>query len=75
MATAATQAMSIREAYLSEGETIPVRQATGRICRMPMSSCPPAIPVVVPGEVIDEAAIECFIYYGIENVEVVKWQK
>lgn len=75
MATAAKQAVSIREAYLSEGETIPVRRAAGRICRMPMSSCPPAIPVVVPGEIIDEAAIESFIYYGIENVEVVKWQK
>lgn len=75
LATAAKQAMSMREAYFSEGETIHVHAAAERICRMPMATCPPAIPVVVPGEIIDEAAIESFLYYGIETVEVVKWQK
>jgi len=69
------KAMTMREAYFSAGETVPAEQAVGRICRMPMATCPPAIPVIVPGEVINEAAVQSFLYYGIENVEVVKWQK
>lgn len=62
----------IREAYFSEGETLPVEQALGRICRMPTATCPPAIPVVVPGEKITGEAIKCFLHYGIDFVEVVK---
>ena len=64
--------MSIRDAYFSPGETIPADEAVGRICRMPMAACPPAIPVVVPGEIIDDEAVLCFKYYGINTVEVIK---
>ena len=64
--------MSTREAYFSSGELLPVKLALGRICRMPTASCPPAIPVVVPGEWIDEVAVKSFEYYGISFVEVVK---
>ena len=62
----------MREAYFSEGERISVEKSQGRICRMPMAACPPAIPVVVPGEIIDDAAVKSFLYYGIEKIEVVK---
>ena len=68
----AERVMSVREAYVSPGEVLPVKQALGRICRMPTATCPPAIPVVVPGEKIDAAAVESFLYYGIKYVEVVK---
>ncbi len=72
LAVHAEQVMSIREAYFSPGEVLSVEQALGRICRMPTATCPPAIPVVVPGECIDEDAIRSFLYYGMEFVEVVK---
>ncbi len=65
-------AMSIREALLSPSEVIPVRETEGRICAAPTVSCPPAIPVVISGEVIDEAAITAFLRYGIDTVSVVK---
>lgn len=68
----AKQVMSVRKAYFSGGAVLPVEQAQGRICRMPTATCPPAIPIVVPGERIDEAAVESFKYYGIDFVEVVK---
>ena len=71
-AVAAKRRMSIRDAYFSEGEVLPVTQAEGRICRMPTATCPPAIPVVVPGEIIDAIAIQSFVYYGMEFVDVVK---
>ncbi len=72
LAVRAEQVMNVRKAYLSPGEVLPVAQALGKICRMPTATCPPAIPVVVPGEKIDEAAVQSFLYYGIEYVEVVK---
>lgn len=63
---------TVREAYFSQGEILPVGQALGRICRMPTAVCPPAIPVVVPGERINETAVQSFLYYGIETIEVIK---
>lgn len=63
--------MSIREAMFSESERIPVSQALGRILAQPSVFCPPAIPILVCGEVIDEAAMEAFTYYDIEEIRVV----
>ena len=69
---AGRRAMSIREAIFSKQEVVSVTDAVGRICGSPAVSCPPAIPIVVSGELIDETAVQLFQYYGIETVEVVK---
>ena len=66
------RAISIREAMFSKQEAVLVKDALGRICGAPTVSCPPAIPIVVSGEVIDEQALQLFAYYGIETVDVVK---
>ncbi len=65
------RAMSIREAMFSESETVDVSQALGRILAQPSVFCPPAIPILVCGEEIDEAAIEAFTYYNIKKIRVV----
>lgn len=64
--------LEIREAMLSDSETLPVEQCLGRILAVPTVSCPPAVPILVCGEQIDEHAIKCFQYYGIDNCCVVK---
>ena len=64
--------MSIREAMLSIPEMIPLAEAENRICRVPTVSCPPAIPIAVPGEVITRELISVFQYYGITQLDVVK---
>lgn len=64
------KALSIREAMLSPGRTIPVSESLGRILAAPSVSCPPAVPIVVCGERIDEEAVRCFQYYGIETCTV-----
>ena len=64
--------MTIREAIFAKQEVVSVTDAVGRICGSPAVSCPPAIPIVVSGELIDETAVQLFQYYGIETVEVVK---
>ena len=67
-----TQKMSIREAMLSIPEKISLAEAENRICRVPTVSCPPAIPIAIPGEVITGELILIFQYYGIKQLDVVK---
>ena len=64
--------MSVREAAFSPSFEVEVENACGRVLAVANVACPPAIPVVVCGEKIDERAIECFKYYGIERCRVVK---
>ncbi len=64
--------MSIREAIFAPSETVCVEFSVGRICAAPTVSCPPAIPIVVSGEVISAEHIRLFEHYGIEKISVVK---
>jgi len=66
------RALSIHDAMFAKQETIVAKEALGRICGTPTVSCPPAIPIVVSGEVIDEDALQVFDYYRIQTVDVVK---
>lgn len=61
---------TIREAMFSPHETISIKKAVGRICGTVTVSCPPAIPIVVSGEIITLEAAALFEYYGIEAVDV-----
>lgn len=66
----AERVMSIREAALSASETIPVSESAGRILASATVGCPPAVPILVCGERIDDHAIACFRYYGVESCTV-----
>ena len=44
--------MSIRQAVFAKHMTLPIEDSIGKICASPTISCPPAVPVVVSGEVI-----------------------
>lgn len=66
------KAMSIRDAVLSVSKTVDVKDSVGKILGMTSVSCPPAVPVIVSGEIIDESALSVFSYYGIENCEVIE---
>lgn len=67
-----TAACSVREAMLSPAEEIAVENAVGRILASPSVACPPAVPIVVCGEVIDQSALKAFRYYGIKTCSVLK---
>lgn len=66
------RAMSVRAAIFSESEEIPIEKSVGRTAALPSVSCPPAVPVVVSGEVILEEHIKIFDYYGIKKISVIK---
>ena len=65
------KAMSVRKAMLSPSENLPIDKCIGRTLTAPTVSCPPAVPIVVSGEIIDGNALERFKYYGIEKCSVV----
>lgn len=66
------KALGIREASFSLAEKISVSQSVGRILAVSDVSCPPAVPIAVCGEIIDNHAVRCFEYYGTEYCTVIK---
>lgn len=65
-------AISAHEAMLSLGKILPVKDCLGRVSASSAICCPPAVPIVSYGEVIDEDVIKCFEYYGIDRCSTVK---
>lgn len=60
-----------RQALMQPSRVLPLEQCAGKVLGSPTVSCPPAIPIVVCGEVIDEAAINVMGYYGITECHVI----
>ncbi len=65
-------AISPREAMLAQSEEVPINKALGRICACAAISCPPAVPIVTCGEIIDKAVLRSLEYYGTKYCSVVK---
>lgn len=65
-------ALSVREAYFAPGERIRAKASVGRILSDAHVGCPPAVPILVPGERITEGAVDALLYYGIDEVSVIK---
>ena len=68
----AEKLMSIREATFSPSITLPLCECVGRVLAVADVACPPAVPILVPGERIDKEHIEILSYYGKEKLTVVK---
>ncbi len=64
--------MRIRDAMLAPFEQLPIGQCLGRTLARASVGCPPAVPILVCGEMIDENTMQCFQYYGIETCSVTK---
>lgn len=64
--------LPVREALFAPHETVPACEALGRICGAPTVSCPPAIPIAVSGEQINEVALALFERYGVTHVDVLR---
>lgn len=64
-------AITAREAMFSKGKVLPVEQCEGKILVSESISCPPAVPIITCGEIIDSAAIKVLKYYGIKTCRVI----
>ena len=69
--TKKVSALSFKNALLSPSKTVPLSLAEGQILASITVSCPPAVPIVVLGEIIDQNAIETFKYYNLNFCDVV----
>ena len=69
--SAAKSVLTLREALLSPFETLPTERCLGRVLASPCVGCPPAVPIAVCGEELDEAALALFRYYGVTELAVV----
>jgi len=70
--TAPKAQISPRDAVYSPSEVISVSCAEGRILSAVTVGCPPAVPIVVSGEIISADAVRSMDYYGTKFVSVVK---
>ena len=61
-----------REAMLAPAEILPTEQCIGRVLAKATVACPPAVPVAVCGERIDEATARAMLYYGTKHCAVIK---
>lgn len=59
--------LTVREAMFAPSEILPVKQCAGRILAEANVGCPPAVPLAVCGERIDDTVLKGFQYYGIET--------
>lgn len=60
----AEQAMTPRDAVMSQIETVQIAQAEGRVCAEIITPYPPGIPVIAPGEVISREILE-YLRFGL----------
>lgn len=64
--------MTPRQALFAVSERLPLEDCCGRISAAAAISCPPAIPLVVCGERIDQQVIACLRYYGVSACMVIQ---
>lgn len=67
----AQRALSMHEALMLPSVMLPVSQCLGRILAAPTVSCPPAVPILVCGEIVDEEALKQMRYYGITELNII----
>lgn len=63
---------SLRAAAFAAVEEIPMENAAGKVAGSVIAPCPPGVPLVVPGEVINENLILYLKNYGISRLNVLK---
>ena len=64
--------MPIYEAYKMPTKTVPLEEAVGQISGAMHFTCPPAVPIVIAGEEIDEETARILSYYGKTSIEIIK---
>lgn len=64
--------MDVKKALFSQNKIVKVDDAKGEILSCANVSCPPAIPLIMSGEEIDQKVIDVMKYYNVEHCCVVK---
>lgn len=66
------QSMSIKKALFCESEEIDIESAVGRVSAEIKIKCPPGVPIVIPGEIIDKSVQILLKKSSILTINVIK---
>ena len=64
--------MSVRDAVLGAKEKVKVEDAVGRVVSTLSVGCPPAVPIVISGELVTEETAALLKHYGVDEIFAVK---
>lgn len=63
--------LPVYEAMFKPQKTVAIENSAGEICAGLDCPCPPGVPLVMPGELIDNAVIDALRIYGVKTVPVI----
>ncbi len=63
-------AVPVYSALFARQKAVAVENSVGEICGGIKAPCPPGVPIVMPGEVIDHETADALRIYGIEEIRV-----
>lgn len=66
-----TADMPVYEALFKPQKIVPVEKARGEVCAGLKAPCPPCVPLVMPGEIIDHNVVDALRLYGVRTVPVI----
>lgn len=66
-----TQGMPMWEAMFKQRSLVPIEAARGEVCAEMKSVCPPGIPLIFPGEIIDHTTAEILKARGVNKIHIV----
>lgn len=65
-----TAHMPVHEAMFLPQKIVPLEKANGEVCAGLNAPCPPCVPLVMPGEIIDHNVADALKQYGVKNIAV-----
>lgn len=65
-----TAHMPVYEAMFLPQKIVPLEKANGEVCAGLNAPCPPCVPLVMPGEIIDHNVADALKQYGVKNIAV-----
>ncbi len=64
--------ISFKEALFHSSEEIDADKSIGRVLSTVNIGCPPAVPIIMCGERVNENTLKCFEYYNVKKIKVIK---
>jgi arginine/lysine/ornithine decarboxylase len=70
------KAMSLREAVFAQDcAIVSTEAAVGKVCAEIIAPCPPGVPVIMPGEIINTEAVELLKGFGVNRIKITEVKK
>lgn len=70
------KATSIREAvFARKCAVLETKKAIGKVCAEICAPCPPCVPLVMPGEIINTEAVELLKSFGVDRIKITEVEK